>query len=94
MRGHLESPKFKQSESSTCRIRGIEFINTEFRTMRITGEIYHEVSEQSIYQPRRHTFDIPRFCGYLFKSDFKFIEVFITSLIYPGCLARRSNKCT
>ena len=67
--------------------------------MRITREIHHEVSQQSVYQPRWNVFRIAGRRGrfyrrHLFKSDLKFIELFITPLIYSWCLTRRSDKRT
>src|ERR1700730_4356877 len=85
---HFKSPEFDEPEPPRRTIRRIEFVDTNFRAMRIAGHIDKQVAVKAIDMPRRCRFAGAWRAG---ERDFKFIERVVPCLIDTRRLARRAD---
>src|SRR5215216_4636075 len=53
MRWHFKGAHFNEAQSAGAAFGGVEFVDAEFRTVRIAGGIDEQITEQSIHQPRQ-----------------------------------------
>ena len=54
MRRHLKPAELDEAQATAGRVRRIELIDAEFRTMGVAGEVDQQIAEDAIDQPGAH----------------------------------------
>ena len=93
MRRHFETAELEQAEAAGASGHGVELVDAELGTVRITGEVDEKIAQQLAGHFRRNgsaVFFLQQ--GHLLEGNFQFIEVVVAGLIDAGRLAGRTDE--
>jgi hypothetical protein len=92
VRRHFERAEFDQAEPAGGTIRRKQFVDADFSTVGVAGDVDQNVAEQAIDQPwRRRRRGVTR-RWHAAKRDFQLVQHVLTRFIDARRLAGRSDK--
>ena len=88
---HFKRAEFDEAQAAGRAVRREQFVDADFRAMRIAGDIDQDVAEQPVDQPRRDPVRVagPRhFAG----GDLELVKQILARLVDARRLARRADE--